>query len=48
MAHNGYVKSIFSINTPHDGDTIFTMATGEVNTDITLLGFLSTEVVKKV
>ena len=28
MAHNGYAKSIFPIHTPHDGDTIFTMATG--------------------
>ena len=36
MAHNGYAKAIFPIHTPHDGDTIFTMATGEVETDITL------------
>lgn len=35
MAHNGYAKAIFPIHTPHDGDTIFTMATGEVETDIT-------------
>ena len=30
MAHNGYAKAIFPIHTPHDGDTIFTIATGEV------------------
>lgn len=47
MAHNGYAKSIFPIHTPHDGDTIFTMATGEIEADITLLGSLATEVVQK-
>lgn len=47
MAHNGYAKSIFPIHTPHDGDTIFTMATGEVESDITLIGSLATEVVEK-
>ena len=46
MAHDGYAKSIFPIHTPHDGDTIFTMATGEidVDNDVTLLGSLATEV----
>ena len=49
MAHNGYAKTIFPIHTPHDGDTIFTMATGEIEAevDITLLGSLATEVVEK-
>lgn len=47
MAHNGYAKSIFPVHTPHDGDTIFTMATGEIEADITLLGSLATEVVEK-
>ncbi len=49
MAHNGYAKSIFPIHTPHDGDTIFTMATGEIEigADITLLGSLATEVIEK-
>lgn len=47
MAHNGYAKAIFPIHTPHDGDTIFTISTGEVETDITLLGSLATEVVEK-
>lgn len=47
MAHNGYAKSIFPIHTPHDGDTIFTIATGEIESDITLLGSLATEVVQK-
>ncbi|MFI3211046.1 MAG: P1 family peptidase [Peptostreptococcaceae bacterium] len=48
MAHNGYAKSIFPIHTPHDGDTIFTLATGKVEfNDITVLGSLATEVVEK-
>lgn len=47
MAHDGYAKAIFPIHTSHDGDTIFTMATGEVEVDITLLGSLAVEVVEK-
>lgn len=47
VAHNGYAKSIFPIHTPHDGDTIFTMATGEIESDITLISSLATEVVEK-
>lgn len=47
MSHNGYAKAIFPIHTPHDGDTIFTISTGEIETDITLLGSLATEVVEK-
>lgn len=49
MAHDGYAKSIFPIHTPHDGDTIFTMSTGEidVDNDVTLLGSLATEVVQE-
>lgn len=47
MAHDGYAKAIFPIHTSHDGDTIFTMATGEVEADITLLGSLAVEVVEK-
>ena len=49
MAHDGYAKAIFPIHTHHDGDTIFTMATGEieVEADLTLLGCLATEAVEK-
>ena len=49
MSHDGYAKAIFPIHTPHDGDTIFTMSTGEieVESDLTLLGSLATEVVEK-
>lgn len=49
MAHNGYAKAIFPIHTPHDGDTIFTMATGEIETgaDLTLIGSIAVEVMEK-
>lgn len=47
MAHNGYAKAIFPIHTPHDGDTIFTMSTGDIESDVTLLGSLATEVMEK-
>ena len=29
MAHNGYARSIYPVHTMYDGDTIFSMATGE-------------------
>ena len=41
------LRAIFPIHTPHDGDTIFTMATGDIETDITLLGSIAAEVVEK-
>lgn len=47
IAHNGYAKSIFSIRTYYYGDTIFTMAIGEIESNITLIGSLPTEVVEK-
>lgn len=49
MAHDGYARAIFPIHTPHDGDTIFTMATGEIETgaDLTLIGSLAVEVMEK-
>ena len=49
MVHDGYARSIFPIHTPHDGDTIFTMATGEIETgaDLTLIGSIAVEVMEK-
>ena len=49
MAHDGYARSIFPIHTPHDGDTIFTVATGEIETgaDLTLIGSIAVEVMQK-
>lgn len=44
MAHNGYARSINPIHTMLDGDTIFTMATNEIEADISLIGTLAAEV----
>ena len=38
MAHNGYARSINPIHTMLDGDTIFTMATNEIEADISQIG----------
>ena len=43
MAHNGFARSINPIHTMFDGDTIFTMATNKVNTDVSLLGTIAAE-----
>ncbi len=44
MSHNGYARSINPVHTMLDGDTIFTMATGEVASDINLIGTMANEV----
>lgn len=47
MAHNGFARSINPIHTMVDGDTIFTMATGEIKADISLIGTLAAEAMSK-
>ncbi|GAA0232372.1 P1 family peptidase [Metaclostridioides mangenotii] len=47
MAHDGYARAIFPIHTQHDGDTIFTMSTGKIEADVTLVGSIAVEVVEK-
>lgn len=47
MAHDGLAKTIFPIHTTYDGDTIFTLSSGEIDADISLIGSLATEVVEK-
>lgn len=47
MAHNGFAKTINPIHTMVDGDTIFTMATNEIEADINLIGILGAEVMGK-
>ena len=47
MAHNGYAKAIFPIHTMYDGDTVFTLATGQIEADINIVGSMATEVVEK-
>lgn len=47
MAHNGYGRSMRPAHSIFDGDTIFTMATGKVEADINVVGFLAAEVVEQ-
>lgn len=47
MAHNGFARSINPVHTMVDGDTIFTMATNKVESDINLVGSLAAEVMSK-
>lgn len=47
MAHNGYANSIYPVHTLADGDTIFTVATGEVQADVNLVGALASKVIAR-
>jgi L-aminopeptidase/D-esterase-like protein len=46
MAHDGLARCINPIHTPHDGDTLFALATGSVSSsaNLTLIGALAAEV----
>jgi len=46
MAHDGYARTIRPSHTPVDGDTIFVLATGEVEADLHILGILSTRAIE--
>ena len=47
MAHNGIARAIYPAHTPHDGDTLFALATGIYpgETDLTLIGALAADAV---
>jgi L-aminopeptidase/D-esterase-like protein len=47
MAHNGFGRTMRPAHTMVDGDTIFTMATGKVVSDINVVGLLSARVMEK-
>ncbi|MEG1497237.1 MAG: P1 family peptidase [Clostridiales bacterium] len=47
MAHNGYARAIYPVHTPADGDTIFAMAHGEVETMVDVVGSLAADVMAK-
>ena len=47
IAHNGYAKAISPVHTSADGDTIFVVATGEVEVGPDALGALATEVMAR-
>jgi L-aminopeptidase/D-esterase-like protein len=47
MAHDGYARAINPIHTLWDGDTVFTLATGEVDAEVNLVGALAAEVMAR-
>ncbi len=47
MAHNGYARAIRPAHSMFDGDTIFAMATGHVEADLTVVGLLAARVVER-
>lgn len=47
MAHDGYARAIRPVHTMSDGDTIFCLASGEVEADINLIGIMAAEVIAK-
>ncbi len=47
MAHNGYARTIRPAHSMVDGDTIFALATGKVESDISVVGMLSARAVEQ-
>lgn len=47
MAHNGMARAIRPAHTMFDGDTIFVMGNGNIDTDISTAGFLAAYVMEK-
>ncbi|MDI6601322.1 MAG: P1 family peptidase [Thermoanaerobacteraceae bacterium] len=47
MAHDGYARVIRPVHTMFDGDTIFSLATGMVEADVTTVGILAADVMAK-
>jgi len=47
MAHDGYGRTMRPAHSMFDGDTIFALATGEVEAEINVVGFLSAKVMEK-
>jgi len=46
-SHNGYAKAINPVHTMYDGDTIFALATNEVEADLNLVFTLGAEVTRR-
>jgi L-aminopeptidase/D-esterase-like protein len=47
MAQNGYTRTMRPAHTMFDGDTIFAMATGSVEADLTVVGFLAARAMER-
>lgn len=44
MAHDGLARAISPAHTLHDGDTVFALASGEVESDVSYVGYLTQQV----
>ena len=47
MTHNGFARAIYPVHTSLDGDTIFVLGTGEVETNVDTVGTLGAYVMAK-
>jgi len=47
MAHNGYARAMRPAHSMYDGDTIFSMTTGEVAADVSVVGLLAARVMER-
>ncbi|MDO4595200.1 MAG: P1 family peptidase [Tissierellia bacterium] len=47
MAHDGYARSINPVHTMFDGDTIFTISTGDKKADISFVGSMAAKVISR-
>ena len=47
MAHNGYARTMRPAHTMFDGDTIVTMCTNKVKSDVTTVGMIAAQVMEK-
>ncbi|MET3618143.1 L-aminopeptidase/D-esterase-like protein [Peptoniphilus olsenii] len=47
MAHDGYARSINPVHTMQDGDTIFTIAKGDIDSDVNLVGMLAAKSISR-
>ena len=47
MAHNGYGRTMRPAHTMFDGDTIFVVATGRVETDVSVAGLLAARIMEQ-
>lgn len=47
MADDGYARSITPVHTMFDGNTIFTISTGNVKADISFVGILAAKVISR-
>ncbi|WP_396136045.1 P1 family peptidase [Bacillus sp. NEB1478] len=44
MAHNGLARTIYPVHTLYDGDTIFSLATGDIDASVDLIGTIAADV----